>query len=592
MSWRGGRAAPWIAVSLTLGLLPLAPTWALTLNVQVEGLSGPHAANVLAQLSIEHARSDSDLTAERITALHRRAPEQIRAALAPFGFYRVEIAAQLDRPASGAEVWRAHYRVTPGEPVRVASVDYQITGAGAANPVFPKTFPLTVGAVLNHADYEQAKSDIRYAASAAGYLDYQFAEHLVLVDLVSYEAHIVLHVITGPQYRFGAVRFEQDLLDESLLNRYVRFKPGDVYNPDALLGLQGRLLGSEYFSDVEIMPLKDEISVDNRVPIQVIAQRNRANKYRIGLGFATDVGPRLTLDYQRRYLNSYGDTLRTALSLSPTLSQWELDYRIPLRDPVRDYLIIKPISTYYDTATRLGWTHSLQIAHSSLTAGGWRRNIGLDYRYENVALYDHDSAITSELTPSLSWSKTVADDPVNTQRGYRIKYSVVGSLESVVSETSYLSAQLQFKGVRRFAQDYRIIARADLGATWAQNLSDLPAGRRFYAGGDSSLRGWDFDGLGPRDPVTQEIIGGRYLAVGSLELERRLSGQWSAAIFTDFGNAFDPDYEHSIAQSVGFGVRWASPIGPVRCDLAFGVSESNADGSPPARLHIVIGPDL
>lgn len=590
---RGSRHRQrWLALSLTLGWLGATPAWALKLEVKVEGLKGEREANVLALLSIYNERTEADLTATRVEALHRRAPDQIREALAPFGLYRVRIEDRLEQPANGEGSWRAQYRVEPGEPVRITTVDYQVLGEGAADPVFPKTFPMKAGDVLLHAAYEKAKSDLRYAATSAGYLDYRLERHQVLIDPLAYEAHVFFHLETGPQYRLGTVRFKQDLLDEDLLERYVRFEPGDVYDPDILLGLQGRLLGSEYYSDVEIVPLKDEADADNRVPIEVVAQRNKANKYRIGLGFATDVGPRLTLDYRRRYLNSQGHKLRTELSLSPAFSQWELDYRIPIQDPTRDYIIVKPVAAYYDTATRQGWVHSIQAAHSTLSPGGWRRNIGLDYRYENLDINENAMGATSELTPNVSWSKTVADDPVFTDDGYRIKYSLVGAMQGVVSEASYLSGQLQFKWVRRFARDYRFITRTDLGATWAESVDDLSAGRRFYAGGDNSIRGWGFDALGPNDPVTDETVGGRYLAVGSLELERRVKGPWSAAVFTDFGNAFDPDYEQELAQSVGLGVRWASPIGQVRFDLAFAVSKDANEGTPPARLHIVIGPDL
>jgi len=588
--WR--HRQPWVLLSLTLGLLGNTSAWALKLEVRVEGLKGEREANVLALLSIYNERTEADLTATRVEALHRRAPDQIREALAPFGLYRVQVEDRLERPADEAGTWRVRYRVEPGEPVRITTVDYQVTGEGAADPVFPKTFPMKAGDVLRHAAYEKAKSDLRYAATSAGYLDYRLDRHQVLIDPLAYEAHVFFHLETGPQYRLGTVRFKQDLLDEDLLERYVRFKSGDVYDPDVLLGLQGRLLGSEYYSDVEIVPLKDEVDADNRVPIEVVAQRNKANKYRIGLGFATDVGPRLTLDYRRRYLTSQGDKLRTELSLSPAFSQWELDYRFPIQDPTRDYVIVKPVSAYYDTATRQGWVHSIQAAHSTLSPGGWRRNIGLDYRYEDLDINESAMDATNELAPNISWSKTVADDPVFTNDGYRLKYSLVGAMQGVVSEASYLSGQVQFKWVRRFARDYRFITRADLGATWAESVDDLPAGRRFYAGGDNSIRGWGFDALGPNDPVTDETVGGRYLAVGSLELERRIKGPWSAAIFTDFGNAFDPDYEQELAQSVGMGVRWASPIGQVRFDLAFAVSKDAEGGTPPARLHIVIGPDL
>jgi translocation and assembly module TamA len=470
------RRQGWLAFSLVLGLLGATPAWALKLEVRVEGLKGEREANVLALLSIHNERADTELTAARIEALHRLAPDQIRDALAPFGLYRVQIEDRLERPTNGEDASGAP-TIGSSRANRCGSprVDYQVTGEGAANPVFPKTFPMQVGDVLLHAAYEKAKSDLRYTATSAGYLDYRLDRHQVLIDPLAYEAHVYFNLETGPQYRLGAVRFKQDLLDEGLLRRYVRFQPGDVYDPDVLLGLQGRLLGSEYYSDVEIVPLKDEADADNRVPIEVVAQRNKANKYRIGLGFATDVGPRLTLDYRRRYLTPWGHKLRTELSLAPALSQWELDYRIPIQDPTRDYIIVKPLSTYYDTATRQGWIHSIQAAHSTLSPRGWRRNIGLDYRYEDLDINESAMGATNELAPNLSWSRTVADDPVFTNDGYRLKYSLVGAMQGVVSEASYLSGQLQFKWVQRFARDYRFITRTDLGATWAESVEDLPA---------------------------------------------------------------------------------------------------------------------
>jgi translocation and assembly module TamA len=131
--------------------------------------------------------------------------------------------------------------------------------------------------------------------------------------------------------------------------------------------------------------------------------------------------------------------------------------------------------------------------------------------------------------------------------------------------------------------------------TLAADLGEIPASRRFFTGGDNSIRGWAFNTLGPTDPLNGETVGGRYLGVGSLELERTIRGPWSAAVFTDFGNAFDPSYDNTYEQSVGFGVRWASPIGPVRVDLAFALTHQGYemfDGIPPARLVFVIGPDL
>lgn len=568
---------------------------ALKLDVQIQGLDGQEAElnNVQALLAIYQERDGEGLSVPRLLALHREAPEQIRKALAPFGYYRVEVEDALTEPRTQDGTWRASYRITTGDPVRIAEVNYAVTGPGADSTAFPNEFPMDVGDVLLHSEYEKAKSDLRYMATSEGYLDYRATRHRVLVDPVAYDAVIDMEIETGPRYYLGEVQFKQDLLEEDLLRRYVKFDPGAVYDPDLLLDLQARLLGTQYFKSVEIVPLRDQMGAGTRVPIDVVATRNKPNKYRVGVGFATDTGPRFTLDWQRRYLNRWGHKLHSQLQVSQRLSFINLDYRIPIRDPVRDYIAIKPDITYYDTSTRKGWVYQVQAAHSTVTPRGWRRNIGIDYRYEDYELNDVESGTSNEIVPNISWSKTVADDPINTRNGYRLKYTVLGTVEGIVSEASYLSGTVSFKWIKSLSEDFRLITRTDLGATLADSVADLPASRRFYTGGDNTIRGWGIDALGPIDPATGQVVGGRYLAVGSLELERRVTGPWGVALFTDFGNAFDPDYDQEFKQSVGLGLRYASPIGPVRLDLAFAVTKDNDNGGfPPARLHIVLGPDL
>ncbi|MEA3273881.1 MAG: autotransporter assembly complex family protein [Pseudomonadota bacterium] len=562
---------------------------ALKLDVQVEGLEGEYEKNVLALLAIYQEREDENLSVPRLHALHRRAPEQIRNALAPFGLYQVQVSEELTPPPQEDGTWVARYKVIPGNPVKVGSVDYSITGAGHDDPAFPKSFPMKPGDVLLHADYEKAKEEIGFIAAQQGYLDAELVRHLVLLDMVAYEAIIEFHLDTGPRYFLGDVTFDQDLLDDELLDKFVTFEPGSVYDPEKLLSLQGKLLGTEYYEKVEIVPLKDEAGEDRVVPIEVVATPNKANKYRFGLGYSTDVGPRTILEWRRRYLTRWGHKFKLEASISQDIQSLKGDYRIPVGNPLRDYVTIRPEFISYDTASRKGDLFSLQFAHSVVTPGGWRRTAGVDYRYEDYEVIEDDRESVNELVPNISWAKTVTDNPIYTTKGYRLKFVLQGAVENIVSPASYLQGLASAKWIRAFADDYRFITRADLGATWADSVFDLPASRRFFTGGDNTIRGWAFEVLGPNDPVTNDTVGGRYLAVGSLELERRIKGDWSGAVFTDFGNAFDPDFKKEFEVGAGVGVRWRSPIGQVRMDVAFALTK---DDPPNPRLVLVIGPDL
>jgi translocation and assembly module TamA len=565
------------------------PALALKLDVRVEGLQGEQQANVLALLGIYQERGDDSLDEPRLLALHARAPGEIRDALAPFGFYRVEVQDSLTPPAGGGTgPWVADYKVTPGAPVKIASVDYRVMGEGADNPEFPKEFPMQVGDVLLHSAYEKAKARVRSAASDEGYLGADLVEHQVLIDPADFTAHIRFHLETGPRFYIGKVSFKQDLLADEYLQRFVRFQPGTVYNPDRLLNLQARLLGMEYFDKIEIVPKLDQAGDDHVVPIEVIATPEKANKDRVGVGYATDVGPRFSMDYRRRYIGDYGHKFKADLSVSEAIQSISAEYRIPVGNPTRDYIFIRPEFNAYDTDSRQGSLYKLGVAHSAVVGKGLRRTIGIDYRYEDYLVSDTDQGVTNELVPHIGWAMTSADDPIYTTDGYRWKVTLQGAVEGLVSNASYLSGLASGKWIKGLGKDYRFIARGDLGATWAKNVLDLPASRRFYAGGDNSIRGWGLDALGPNDPVTDDTVGGRFLAVGSLELERKLWGDWSAVVFTDFGNAFDPDYPQEFEQSVGTGIHWRTPVGQVRVEVAYALTKD----PPGFRLHLILGPDL
>ena len=173
-----------LLLALLGGLLVLpGQAWALRLEVRVEGLEDERERNVLALLGIYQDRDDETLTPERVRALHRRAPEQIRSALAPFGHYRVEVDDSLQEPPNPDGTWSALYRVDAGEVIKVGTVEYRITGPGADDPAFPDAFPMQVGDVLEHDRYTRARDEIRTIAARQGYLDYALVSHQVLIDL-------------------------------------------------------------------------------------------------------------------------------------------------------------------------------------------------------------------------------------------------------------------------------------------------------------------------------------------------------------------------------------------------------------------------
>ena len=565
----------------------LVPAWGLDLTVHIEGVDGEVKKNVEAFLQIYQERGNKAMRAARLRRLHSRATDEIRRALQPFGYYRVEVDAELARGKGEGAGWVATYRIDPGEPVTVASVDYVLDGEAAFDIDFPQIFGVTEGMALDHAKWEASKAELLFAAAERGYLDARLEHSRIVVDPELNTADIEVRFDSGPRYYFGPVRFRQDVLRPDYLQRFVGLKPGAPYDQNAVLRLQTTLFGTDYFSRVEMVPMVEEADPEtNAVPLEVHISPNKRDKYRGGLGFATDIGPRLTLDWTRRWVNRRGHRARAELVYAPKYQSILGEYWIPLKRPASENIRIKAEAYHEETDTRIDDVASLDVAHS-VQRRGWRRDIGVEFSYEDYDISDEQNDV-NELVPYIELSRTVTDSPLYTARGYRLKFGLRGTVEYVGSTASYVSATASGKWVRAFGGDYRFLTRGDFGATWADSIDDVPGSRRVFAGGDQSIRGYGFEDLGPRDPDTGDVLGGRYLAVGSLELERRIKGNWSGAVFYDFGNAFDPDLDNEFKQSVGIGGRWRSPIGQIRLDLGVGIESDDT----PLRFHLVIGPDL
>ncbi|MES9993303.1 MAG: autotransporter assembly complex family protein [Candidatus Thiodiazotropha sp.] len=559
------------------------PLYALDVVIKVSGLEKKLEQNVFAYLSVERERDRESLSPARLHLLHDKAEAEIEAALRPFGYFKPMVNASMVATDQG---FLLSYQVEPGPALKLGEVDFSLLGEGAEDPQLVKRFPMVSGDVVDQARYDKLKQLLLAEIMEQGYLDARYVEHQLRVDLQRYSASIKLHLDTGMRYRFGEVRMNQDVMNPEFLARFVPFNAGDPFSQEALLTLQGDLIDTEYFKRVEVVTRRDQREGD-RVPIDVNLKHNKRNRYRIGLGYSTDMGPRLTLDWKNRRRGRNGHRMRSELQIAEPLATLSTEYTIPLQRPTVDLLSFGASLEHFNSDTNQGDRVLLSATHSISLERGWRRSLGLEYSYEDFEVGEQED-VSRLLVPSITWLRVKSDGKDYIQRGKRLELRLEGAAESLLSTTDFFQLYAAGKFIRGLGEgDWRLLGRLELGATWADELTDLPPSKRFFAGGDNTLRGFGYQDLGPRDE-NDEVIGGRNFAVGSIELERHISGKWSAALFADAGNAYDPDYDAETAYSLGLGARWRSPVGPVRIDIARGRVEDDEQW----RLHIVIGPEL
>lgn len=556
----------------------------LAVKVEIDGISDILLNNVRASLSIEQQKLDPNLTEDQLQRLHQRATAEIAKALQPFGYYQPQIQSSL-RFADGK--WLARYQVDPGPPVHVTALDIQVEGDGANDPEFKSltaAFPVHSGDVLNHPLYEQGKQNFQRFATEHGYFDFKWLKNEIAVTPLANSAFITLHIDSGPRYRFGEVSFHQDALRPELLARFVPFKAGDPYNTAKLLDLQNALSDSDYFSNVEINPRRD-LSQDRRVPVDVILVSRYQHRYTAGVGYGTDTGPRGKLGWENRRINDRGHRFSTEYKVSEISDSFTARYSVPIRNPSTDQFAITSSWSNDHPETSQSETFLLGVSRSIDRGSNWLETTYLNYQTESYSVGgDHGDSVL--LMPGITWSKISADNRIYPLRGLRLLLDVRGAHPDLISNAQFVQVRAQAKFVHKIFGEGRLLLRGDVGATRFGAIRNLPTSVRFFTGGDQSVRGYAYNSLAPRNAAGQ-VVGGEQLLVGSIEYEQRFAEKWSAALFYDTGNAIN-NWQEALKEGVGFGVRWLSPIGPIRFDLAWAISEPGT----PKRLHINVGPDL
>lgn len=592
------RCRRWPAITLLLWLLAAAGTAAAqpALEIDIKGVEGVLLNNVRAHLSLSrYVRNGLALPlpvgeavpalpgADELRSLHRRAPAEIRAALEPYGYYAPVITSSLEQQG---DRWHARYNIDPGPPVIVESVDIIIAGEGGTEATVIAARDRTrlrTGQRLIHPDYDATRAAMLGAALDAGYLDARYTRSVLRVNPAALSAAVVLHLDTGPRYYFGPVTIEQDILAPDFVQRYVALREGAPFNTRQLLNLQLALGDSGYFDQVELDVRRDAVQ-DHRVPVRVHTTAAAHTHYRLGLGYGTDTGPRVSLGADFRRINRRGHGINTDLRLSPVEQNAAVHYTIPIRNLLSDRLVF---GAEVDNATvaDTGDTRSYKLGVSqNVSLGSFQRHLYINYQHESFDL-GNESRNVDFLIPGISGSKLKSDNVLFPRRGYSWNVDLRGA-PAVISTAWFARLEAGLRAVRPLGERRRLIGRIQLGTLAVDDFGSLPASERFFAGGDQSVRGYDYQKLAPVDS-SGEVVGGRYLAVGSLEADWLFVGNFGAALFVDAGSA-DDTFPPRVKVGAGIGFRWRSPVGMLRIDIAHPFDDPDND----YRLHISIGPDL
>lgn len=561
-----------------ISLLLSSHVFAEGVDLTVEGLSGDLENNVEVYLSsIPEAEYDTSLR------FQARIGRSIRESLNALGYYNPEIDFKVADDGSELTVL-----VTPGAPTLIKELDIKILGEASSDSDFSALIQnsgLELNKPINHAQYDGLKSAIRNLALQKGYFEGDFLLNRLEVAPELDEAFVRLHFDSGIRYYFGPNTITGSQIDEERVESLAPYKLNEPYLVAKVGEYNQNLSNTDWFSSVFVEPDLTQLGEGRELPMKVSLAPQARNQLETGLGLSTDVGVRGSLKWKKPWVNSRGHSFDSAFSVSQPEQSITAGYTIPLEDVLNDYYRLQYGMKNVDNRDTQSFESNLAVERHWVLDNGWHRTVYVRYLLENYeqGVLDDNAQF---LLPGISFSRSRVRGGAMPMWGDRQNITLEYGDSSLLSETRVTRLQGGMTWIRSAGDNHRGIAKFGVGANVADEFDKISPSLRFFAGGDNSIRGYGYDSISPTDE-SGALSGAKFLTTASVEYQYRVYGDWWAALFYDVGDAYNDNPD--IKRGTGVGVRWASPVGPIRLDFAWGL---DADPGDEFQVHFTLGPEL
>jgi translocation and assembly module TamA len=528
--------------------------------------------------------------------LRQAAPAQARTLLETEGYFNAKVSTQARDDGS---VIALTLRVEPGPVTRVAQSRLEFEGplsvaaeagdADAARLVARarQRWSLPAGEVYTQDRWSSAKGEVHALLRAEGYATSGWSGTVAQVRAVENRATLFLVADSGPLYRFGAVEVTGlDHVDADSVRALQTFSTGQPLREQALLDYQDRLVKSALFDSVAI-EMEPDPALAAAMPVVVRVRERSLQQATLGLGVSDNTGPRITLEHLHQRFLGYPWQAKSKLQLGRTDQQASIDLTShPLPGPYRNLL---SASVGRTEASGLEVTSQRARIGRSKDDARLERLYYLEWQRSHTRSQDTGLTVddTSAVSGNYQWIWRDLDHPLLPTKGLSLSMDTAlgHSFATVQRGGVFGRVNGRVTHYTTLGQNWTSTSRLQIGQILSAADVAVPYSLLFRTGGDDSVRGYAYQSLGPTN-ATGTAVGGRVAAVGSVELARpiltRMPALWGA-VFLDAGNTA-PDWK-SLSPALGYGVglRWRSPVGALRMDLAYGQQVRKV------RLHFSVG---
>ncbi len=526
------------------------------------------------------------------------APQQARELLDTEGYFNAEVSVVKDETGSLPTV---RVVVQPGPRTRVGRVDIGILGplhdaainpvggptshqthARGATSVLRSTWSLPAGAPFRDADWSRAKAGAIAGVRGQGYVMAEWTRTAAEVDAARQQADLALTVNSGPLFLVGPLRVQGlKLQDESTVAHIANLQRGRPATEALLLDIQERLQKSDLF-DRATVSLETSPPQPENTPVLLQLGERALQEATIGVGVGANVGPRFTLNHVHRRPFGQPWVARNNFDIAQLQQRWSGELSTQTLPGLYRNLagaalerVKSDTDTVASSQVRAGRAQATRNINRLLFVD-WNRSTTTSAlgRQQSDAVALHYHGVWRQLddlvlpTRGRAWTGQVAFGQARSTPGGNGPFTrLYGRLDAFVPLGNWYGQ-----------------GRIEAGQVFASGDVLVPEALRFRAGGDESVRGYAYRSLTRKVNGTE--VGSEVLFTASAEVARPLLArlpQLMGAVFIDAGRAAGSWADLKPAFGAGVGVRYRSPVGPVKLDLAYAEEERRL------RLHLSVG---
>ena len=559
-------------------------------EVAFEGVDDPELLELLNEVS-ETARL-VDRPPPSLIRLRRRAEDdrpRLQQALRSRGYYNADVAVAVDPDAEPVQV---RFDVDPGPLYRFRDVTFDVAPSEPA-PSLPSLEELGIAAGEPAVSQTilDAEAALLARARSQGHALAELGERRAVVDHDADAMNLTLALRPGPLVRFGDIRVEGlDTVEEDAVRRRLPWRPGEVITAEQLAEGRQALFDSGLFSSA-VVDLGTEPDADGRLPVTVEVNERKHRSIGIGVRYRTDEGLGGTVSLEHRNLFGRGERLTIELDGSFIGSHLTGSFRKPDFWQRDQALLADTRLAYENTDAFESLAAGASAGLERLLAPGMTISGRLAFRASQVQERGEDNEEFGLLSLPVLYQWDRSDDLLNPTRGGRLAVENEPFVDVFGNDLTFNKSRLTYTHYLKVVDSPGVVlaGRGSVGTLFGASRDEVPADLRFYAGGGGSVRGFGFQLAGDLDE-DHNPLGGRSLLELSGEVRLRLTETIGLVAFVDAGAAFSkevPDFSETLRIGAGPGLRYFSPIGPVRLDIGFPVNARDSDDS--FHLYVSLG---